>query len=85
MSAWLVGVLLVVALAFDYAIFFVSGLERAEVQLAVGLSALTSMLAFGMLAFSQTPVIAGFGLTVLVGILVAVLTAPVLTKIGIKE
>lgn len=81
----LVGVLLVVALAFDYAIFFVSGLERAEVQLAVGLSALTSMLAFGMLAFSQTPVIAGFGLTVLVGILVAVLTAPVLTKIGIKE
>lgn len=81
----LVGVLLVVALAFDYAIFFVSGLDTEEVQLAVGLSALTSMLAFGMLAFSQTPVIAGFGLTVLTGILVAVLTAPVLIKIGVKE
>lgn len=81
----LVGVLLVVALAFDYAIFFVSGLEATEVQLAVGLSALTSMLAFGMLAFSQTPVIAGFGVTVLTGILLAVLTAPILIKIGVKE
>jgi len=81
----LVGVLLVVALALDYAIFFASKLAAAEVQLAVGLSAITSMLAFGMLAFSQTPVIAGFGLTILVGILVAVLTAPLLTRIGDLE
>lgn len=81
----LVGVLLVVALALDYAIFFASKLEAAEVQLAVGLSAITSMLAFGMLAFSQTPVIAGFGQTILTGILVAVLTAPLITRIGNLE
>lgn len=81
----LVGVLLVVALALDYAIFFASKLAAEEVQLAVGLSAITSMLAFGMLAFSQTPVIAGFGLTILVGILVAVLIAPLLTRIGGME
>ena len=78
----MVGVLLVVALAMDYAIFFASKLETAEVQLAVGLSAITSMLAFGMLAFSQTPVIAGFGQTILVGIMVAVLIAPLLSRIG---
>ena len=80
-----VGLVLVVALTLDYAIFFSSNLAETEVQLAVGLSALTSMLAFGVLMFSQTPVIAGFGITTLFGIAAALLFAPILRTTRVKD
>lgn len=72
----LVAALLVMALALDYAVFFASELPHAEVCQAVMLSAVTSCLAFGVLSFSQTPAIAGFGFTVFCGVALASLLAP---------
>jgi len=65
----LFGLLLVSALGVDYAIFMVENVGGAAVSL-VGLllSGATTLLSFGLLALSQTPVIAGFGLTVALGI-----------------
>jgi len=44
--------------------------------LAVSLAAITTLLAFGLLALSQTPVLHQFGLTVLLGIVGVWLLAP---------
>ncbi len=63
------GLLLLLALGVDYAIFLrESRAERTTAVLSVSLSALTTMLAFGLLAFSSTPLIRSIGLTLLVGI-----------------
>lgn len=77
----LVGALLVVALALDYAVFFASNLDKTEVTLAVLLSATTSGFAFGVLSFSQTPAISAFGLTVFSGIVLATVSAPFIGSI----
>jgi len=65
----LFGLLLVSALGVDYAIFMYEGVGGAAVSLVgVLLSAATTLLSFGLLALSQTPVIAGFGLSVALGV-----------------
>ena len=57
------GLLLLVALGVDYAIFLrESRAERTTAVLSVSLSALTTMLAFGLLALSSTPLIRSIGL-----------------------
>ncbi|MDX3774791.1 hypothetical protein QE250_11745 [Chromatiaceae bacterium AAb-1] len=81
----LVATLLVIALSLDYAIFFSSSLPRTEVVKAVILSALTSSMAFGILGFSQTPAIAAFGLTVFLGVMLAAIMAPLISRIGVKH
>lgn len=77
----LIAALLVLALTLDYAIFFTSALERIKVVQAVLLSALTSCLSFGLLAFSQTPAISAFGLTVFIGVSLATLFSPLMGSI----
>ncbi|HEY4647146.1 MAG TPA: hypothetical protein VIH25_12820 [Steroidobacteraceae bacterium] len=63
------GLLLLLALGVDYAIFLREArAERASALLAVSLSAATTMLSFGLLAFSATPLISSIGLTLLIGI-----------------
>lgn len=63
------GLLMLLALGVDYAIFLrESSAERLTAVLSVTLSALTTMIAFGLLAFSSTPLIRSIGLTLLVGI-----------------
>ncbi|MGX5914738.1 MMPL family transporter [Aliidiomarina sp. Khilg15.8] len=74
----LVAALLVLALALDYAVFITSRVEPHDVIKAVGLSALTTCLAFGLLSFSYTPVIASFGVSVFAGVAAALLAAPLL-------
>jgi len=72
----LFALLLVSALGVDYAIFMYQGVGGAAVSLvSVLLSAATTLLTFGLLALSQTPVIAGFGLTVALGIVFSLLLA----------
>ena len=61
----------------DYALFFrETGAENPATLLAIALSSLTTLLAFGLLALSATTAIHAFGLTILVGILVAFLLSP---------
>jgi predicted exporter len=69
----LLALLLVIGVSLDYAIFRVltPGSAQAATSLAISLSAMTSLLAFGMLALSRTPVISDFGQTIALGLLFA--------------
>jgi len=71
------GLMLVLGVGVNYAIFLREGGVRAAATLAgVLLSAGTTLLSFGLLAFSSMPALSGFGLTLLIGISLAVLLAP---------
>ncbi|MDU0353032.1 MMPL family transporter [Paraglaciecola aquimarina] len=67
----LLGCILIVALSVDYAVFLREHGRQPHVIKAVGLSAATSGLAFGMFIFSSTPAILQFGLTILIGVFIA--------------
>jgi len=65
----LFGLLLVSALGVDYAIFMYEGVAGRPASLVgILLSAATTLLSFGLLALSQTPAIANFGLSVSLGV-----------------
>lgn len=85
----LFALLLVLGIGVDDAVFFaMTGTgahrddpaakvnKRGSTALAVTLSALTTLLAFGLLALSSTEVVHAFGFTVGTGILTALLCAP---------
>jgi predicted exporter len=71
------ALVLVLGIGVDYALFFrETGVNNPATLLAIALSCLTTLLAFGLMALSATPAIHAFGLTILVGILVAFLLSP---------
>ena len=73
----LMGLMLVLGVGVNYAVFLREGGVRAAATLAgVLLSAGTTLLSFGLLAFSSMPALSGFGLTLLLGIGFSVLLAP---------
>lgn len=73
----LMGLMLVLGVGVNYSIFLREGGVHAAATLAgVLLSAGTTLLSFGLLAFSSMPALSGFGLTLLLGIGIAVLFAP---------
>jgi predicted exporter len=73
----LFALLLVLGIGVDYAMFFfIAGGRRASTSLAVTLSALTTLLAFGLLSVSSTQIVHAFGFTVAVGIITALMFAP---------
>lgn len=75
----IIALMLVLGIGIDYAIFMLEGGEHeAATLLAVSLSALTTILSFGLLALSQTPALRTFGLSVLVGIAVAHTLTPLI-------
>ncbi|MGZ5009132.1 MAG: MMPL family transporter [Methylobacter sp.] len=79
----LFALLLVLGIGVDYGLFFfMAGERRASTSLGVTLSALTTLLAFGLLAISSTEIVHAFGFTVTCGIVTALLCAPL---IGLKE
>jgi predicted exporter len=73
----LLGFWLVLGMGIDYGIFLRHGQEgrdersRATAVLSVTLSACTTLLAFGPLAFSATPFIHSIGLTLLCAIMLS--------------
>lgn len=72
------GFLLVLGVGLDIGIFLQESCARAHARQAVSLSAITTMLAFGLLALSNTPVLHYFGIVVLPGIALAWLFSLVL-------
>ena len=73
----IIALLLVLGVGIDYAIFFAEGRSKPEhTMLAVMLSCCTTLLSFGLLALSETGVLNAIGLTVLIGISVAMVFAP---------
>lgn len=78
------ALLLVLMIGLDYALFSYEASEhnQAPIMLANGLSALSTILAFGLLSFSDLYAIHAFGITILIGILIAYFAAPLILKNG---
>lgn len=75
----LLAVILILGIGIDYTLFFAEQKQSVAAKntlLAISLSAITTVLSFGLLALSETQAIHGFGITVLTGIIVAWLLAP---------
>lgn len=73
----IVGLILTLGIGIDYALFFKDSESHADsTALAVMLSALTTLVSFGTLAFSHFAPISVFGLTVLLGISMCFLLSP---------
>ena len=72
-----IALLLVLGIGIDYALFLAEGEGHEPASLlAIVLSALTAVLGFGLLVGASLPAVSGFGLTVLIGVLLALLLAP---------
>ncbi|MDO9225002.1 MAG: MMPL family transporter [Pseudomonadota bacterium] len=88
----LLALLLVLGVGINYAIFLFEGTRalgpqpasrEAATLVGVTLSAATTLLSFGLLSLSSMPALSGFGITLALGVGIAVLLAPavlVLTK-----
>ncbi len=77
----MLALLLVLGIGIDYTIFFAEArTEQKATMLAILLSACTTILSFGLLALSQTPMLRTFGLTLLFGMLFALLLSPLARK-----
>ena len=71
------ALLLVLGISLDYAIFqYLAEGHRQTTALAILLSLITTLMAFGLLALSSTMLIQAFGITLAIGIAVAFLIAP---------
>jgi len=64
----IMALILVLGIGLDMGIFLTETQQSANTWLAVTLSVITSLLAFGLLSLSQTPVLQHFGLTVFLGL-----------------
>jgi predicted exporter len=72
------ALMLLLGIGVDYGIFFQEHPDRRDpvAWLAIGLSALSTLLSFGLLSLSKTPALQAFGLTMLIGIVSVWLLAP---------
>lgn len=72
------ALLIIFGSGVDYAIFLIErpNAREGNAWLGVGLSAISTVLSFGLLSLSQTPVLRAFGVTMLVGITVSMLASP---------
>ncbi|MEH6813509.1 MAG: hypothetical protein V7677_13330, partial [Motiliproteus sp.] len=79
----LMALILVLGIGLDMGIFLTETDDDPNTWLAISLSAYTSLLAFGLLALSNTPVLHHFGVTVLIGLtLVWILTPMMRVKVA---
>lgn len=77
----LVGLLLIVAIGSNYALFFNQNKAPDDQTLAsLALANLTTVIAFGTLAFSQLPILHAFGSTVAPGAFLALLVSAAFAK-----
>ena len=77
----ILALFLVLGIGVDYVLFFAETRSSYQItMLAVTLSAITTVLSFGLLSLSSTPAIHYFGLTVLIGISSAYLLAPLVAR-----
>lgn len=82
----IMALLLVLGIGIDYTIFFAEGSShRKETFLAVFLSALSTILAFGVLGLSSTPALQAIGGIITPGILLSLVLASIFVKNGDKS
>jgi predicted exporter len=72
------ALMLLLGVGVDYGIFLQEHPNRRDpiAWLAVGLSALSTLLSFGLLSLSKTPALQAFGLTMLIGTMTVWLIVP---------
>lgn len=69
---------LVLGIGIDYGVFFAETRQpEPDLLMAIVLSAITTLLSFGLLSLSETPAIYAFGSTMLFGISLSLLLAPI--------
>lgn len=93
--AWWVGLhlslfsvlalLLILGMGLDYVVFLKESRHPHRVIIALLLSSLTTILAFGLLSFSQVAVLKSFGFMVGIGIALVLLIAPAVVTKKLKE
>jgi len=80
----LVGLLLVVAVGSNYSLFFdrqsPSGADRERIIVSLLFANATTLIGFGLLAFSKTPVLQDIGLTVGIGAFLALVFSAILSR-----
>ncbi len=77
------ALILVLGIGIDFTLFIAEARHELDATMfAITLSALTTMLSFGLLSLSGTYAVHSFGLTVLIGIACAYLLAPL--AIGLR-
>jgi len=81
----LIALILVLGIGLDMGIFMNESGESAHTWLAVSLSVFTSLLAFGLLALSETPVLHHFGLTVLLALIFAWVLAVIMRNNQLRD
>jgi predicted exporter len=83
----LIATLLILGVCVDYTIFLKENTgDKMPTIIAITLSAITTILSFGMLSFSSTTVIHDFGITIFIGILLSYLFSVYNVKInGLEE
>ncbi|MBV1961513.1 MAG: MMPL family transporter [Immundisolibacteraceae bacterium] len=76
------GLMLVLMMGIDFALFYAEAPEpqRPVSLFANGLSAISTMLAFGLMSLSATYAVHAFGITILVGISLALLLSPLAAR-----
>lgn len=76
----LVGLLLTVAVGSNYALFFDGGEDEPSMLASLLLANMTTVIGFGVLGFSSTPVLAAFGTTVAPGAALSLLFAAMASR-----
>lgn len=76
------AMVLLLSFTMDYSVFCAEAKPENQpvTLLAVWMAALATILSFGVLGLSSTPAVASFGLTILLGIAIAALMAPVAAR-----
>ena len=76
------GCFLILGLGMDYSIFAYEANYHDRVsQRAIGISALTTALSFGLLSLSSTPMVQAFGVTLLGGTFLSLALAPLMSHL----
>jgi predicted exporter len=84
----LVGLLLVVAIGSNYALFFDSGAQtgsdasRCQMQISLVVANLTTVSSFGLIGLSKVPVLSAIGSTVGAGAFLALVFSAIMTREG---
>ena len=83
----ILALMIVLGIGMDYVIFLAESRDNrfSATMLALSLSAITTILSFGLLSLSSTPAVHYFGVTVLVGISVSFLLSPIVIKVNSYE
>lgn len=85
----LVGLLLVVAVGSNYSLFFdrqaPSGQDRSRTIVSLLFAGVSTLIGFGLLAFSQVPVLSGIGSTVGMGAAMALVFSAIMSRTADTE